>query len=137
MTTLPLPQLSTISSHVFSPDTTKLAIANAETVTIYNTKTYAVETTLNEHDKLVTAIDWCAAENKIVTCSQDRNAYVWTAEGNEWKPTLVLLRINRAATNVKWSPNGKKFAVASGARCISVCYFEGKEFQTGHPREKL
>jgi actin related protein 2/3 complex subunit 1A/1B len=33
-----------------------------------------------------------------------------------WKPTLVLLRINRAATYVKWSPKEDKFAVASGAR---------------------
>lgn len=33
-----------------------------------------------------------------------------------WKPTLVLLRINRAATHVRWSPKEDKFAVASGAR---------------------
>ena len=67
----------------------------------------------------------------------------------------MILRINRAATCVKWSPQGEwaelymldsmrcclvatvtfevldwclctgnKFAVGSGARCISVCYFE-------------
>jgi actin related protein 2/3 complex, subunit 1A/1B len=35
-----------------------------------------------------------------------------------WKPTLVLLRINRAATYVRWSPNEDKFAVASGARYV-------------------
>jgi len=35
-----------------------------------------------------------------------------------------LLRINRAATCVKWSPKENKFAVGSGARLISVCYFE-------------
>merc|ERR1711976_1051662 len=40
------------------------------------------------------------------------------------KPTLVILRINRAATHVKWSPKENKFAVGSGARLISVCYFE-------------
>jgi actin related protein 2/3 complex subunit 1A/1B len=57
-----------------------------------------------------------------VTTAQDRNAYVWTltpdpATGAEvWKPTLVLLRINRAATYVRWSPREDKFAVASGAR---------------------
>lgn len=37
----------------------------------------------------------------------------------EWKPTLVLLNINRAATFVRWSPFENKFAVASGARCDS------------------
>ena len=30
----------------------------------------------------------------------------------------------RAATCVKWSPEENKFAVGSGARLISVCYFE-------------
>lgn len=54
----------------------------------------------------------------------DRNAYVWEPSPNGWKPTLVLLRINRAATFVRWSPSEKKFAVGSGARLIAVCYFE-------------
>jgi len=62
--------------------------------------------------------------NRIVTCGQDRNAYVWKFENGTWKPTLVILRINRAATDVKWSPNEDKFAVASGAKTVSVCYFE-------------
>lgn len=74
----------------------------------------------------MTSVDWAPKSNRIVTCSQDRNAYVWTLDGasNQWKPTLVLLRINRAATFVRWSPEEDKFAVASGSRCISVCYFE-------------
>ena len=37
---------------------------------------------------------------------------------------MVLLRINRAATFVRWSPSERKFAVGSGARVIAVCYFE-------------
>lgn len=42
-----------------------------------------------------------------LTILQDRNAYVWTIDDKgKWKPTLVLLRICRAATCVKWSPNG-------------------------------
>ena len=81
-----------------------------------------------------------------MSCSQDRNAYVWTFEGKEWKPTLVILRLNRCATNVEWSPNGifiiinflfliflisffffwieDKFAVGTGAKVVSICYFE-------------
>jgi len=39
----------------------------------------------------------------------------------DWKPTLVLLNINRAATFVRWSPLENKFAVASGARCVPQC----------------
>ena len=86
--------------------------------------------TLDEHDLLVSAIDWSAATNLIVTCSHDRNAFVWTysQEESTWKPSLVILRIDRAALDVKWSPDGRKFAVASGAKCVPVCYFESGEF---------
>jgi len=59
-----------------------------------------------------------------VTSSHDRNAYVWKLEGNVWKPTLVILRIPRAATSVKWSPAENKFAVASSAKCVAVCFFD-------------
>ena len=71
-----------------------------------------------------TGIDWAPESNRIVTCASDRNAYVWTLKDGVWKPTLVLVRINRAATCVKWSPMENKFALGSGARLISVCYFE-------------
>lgn len=73
---------------------------------------------------LSTGIDWAPESNRIVTCASDRNAYVWTLKDGVWKPTLVLVRINRAATCVKWSPLENKFALGSGARLISVCYFE-------------
>lgn len=69
-------------------------------------------------------IDWAPESNRIVSCASDRNAYVWTLKDGAWKPTLVLVRINRAATCVKWSPLENKFALGSGARLISVCYFE-------------
>ena len=55
---------------------------------------------------------------------QDRNAYVWSFKDGSWKPSLVILRINRAATIVSWSPEENKFAVGSGARIVSVCYFD-------------
>lgn len=80
-----------------------------------NTRSFAAQ-----HDKIVTSISWAPRTNRIVTCSQDRNAYVWTLNETtgEWKPVLVLLRINRAATCVKWSPNEDKFAVGNGARYV-------------------
>lgn len=61
----------------------------------------------------MTSIDWAPNSNRIVTCGADRNAYVWVDEDGKWKPTLVLLRINRAATYVRWSPQGKMFLVAA------------------------
>lgn len=84
---------------------------------------------LNQHDLRVMGIDWAPNTNRIVTCGVDRNAYVWTqSDDKKWKPMLVHLRINRAATCVKWSPLENKFAVGSGARLISVCYFESENY---------
>ncbi len=62
-----------------------------------------------------------------LTLHIDRNAYVWEPSPQGWKPTLVVLRINRAATCVRWAPSETKFAVGSGARLIPVCYFEAED----------
>lgn len=44
-------------------------------------------------------------------------------EGGQWKPSLVILRLNRGCTSVKWSPKEDKFAVGSAAAAVSVCYY--------------
>ncbi|KAF9915231.1 hypothetical protein BX616_006615 [Lobosporangium transversale] len=121
--------LGPISCHAFNHDRTELAVSfNTNVVSIFRKSGsgWTLAWTLEEHDKPVTSVDWAPKSNRIVTCSQDRNAYVWTLDqaSQQWKPTLVLLRINRAATFTRWSPEEDKFAVASGSRCISVCYFE-------------
>lgn len=107
---------------------------NSNDVQIYSRQgqEWVPKETLAEHDKLVTSIDWAPHSNRIVTASQDRNAYVWQETPDPdtgklvWKPTLVLLRINRAATHVRWSPKEDKFAVASGARAIAICSFDSE-----------
>ncbi|KIH44745.1 WD domain, G-beta repeat protein [Ancylostoma duodenale] len=82
--------------------------------------------TLAEHDLPVTGLDWAPNTNRIVSCSRDKNAFVWTFEADKgtWKPELVLVRFQRAATCVKWSPAENKFAVGSGSKLVSVCYYE-------------
>ncbi|QSL66611.1 hypothetical protein MERGE_000993 [Pneumocystis wakefieldiae] len=117
-----------VNAHAFNGAKNQVALSlNENSVEIYEDKGtgFNHKDTLIGHDKLVTSLDWAPRTNKIVTCSQDRNAYVWNlSQDGCWKPTLVLLRINRAATYVRWSPNEDKFAVASGAKIISICYFE-------------
>lgn len=49
---------------------------------------------------------------------------MWENVDGQWKQTLVIPRINRAATCVKWSPKEDKFAVGSGSRLIAVCYYD-------------
>ncbi|KAG1754318.1 WD40-repeat-containing domain protein [Suillus lakei] len=122
-----------VTCHAFNADRSQVAVSlNDNNVQIYakQGKEWILSETLSEHDKLITSIDWAPNSNRIVTASQDRNAYVWSLSPDPltgklvWKPTLVLLRINRAATFVRWSPNEDKFAVASGARAIAICSFD-------------
>jgi actin related protein 2/3 complex, subunit 1A/1B len=131
-----------IADHSFSADRQTLAVARDNNVELYNRSgsKFMLKDELKGHDKTVTSVDIAPRSGMIVTCSQgrgifrlaskeltislDRNAYVWEPSPSGWKPTLVLLRINRAATFVRWSPSEKKFAVGSGARVIAVCYFE-------------
>ncbi|KAH7889538.1 WD40-repeat-containing domain protein [Phlebopus sp. FC_14] len=124
-----------ITCHAFNADRSQVAVSlNDNNVQIYTKrgKEWQVSETLTEHDKVITSIDWAPNSNRIVTASQDRNAYVWSETPDPltgklvWKPTLVLLRINRAATFVRWSPNEDKFAVASGARAIAICSFDSE-----------
>jgi len=122
-----------LTAHAFSADRQQVAVSlNSNDAQIYTRagSDWKLTETLSEHDKLITSIDWAPNTNRIVTASQDRNAYVWhqtqdpTTGQTIWKPSLVLLRINRAATYVRWSPNEDKFAVASGARAIAICSFD-------------
>ncbi|KAI0283054.1 actin-related protein ARPC3 [Russula aff. rugulosa BPL654] len=124
---------SPITSHAFNADRTQVAVSlNTNEVQLLSRSgaDWTPVETLSEHDKIVTSIDWAPNSNRIVTASQDRNAYVWQQASDPltgrvvWKPTLVLLRINRAATFVRWSPFEDKFAVASGARAIAICSFD-------------
>lgn len=120
---------SPLTAHAFNKDRSKVAVSpNTNEINIYaqTPSGWILEHTLTEHDKLITGLDWAPNTNRIVSCSQDRNAYVWSLGDDQrtWKPTLVLLRLNRGATAVRWSPDEDKFAVASSARTISICSFE-------------
>ncbi|KAJ6645876.1 Actin-related protein 2/3 complex subunit 1A-B [Pseudolycoriella hygida] len=123
--------LNAITCHAWNKDRSQIAISpNNNEVHIYKREgnDWKQVDVLSQHDLRVMGIDWAPNTNRIVTCGVDRNAYVWTQSDDDkkWKPMLVLLRINRAATCVKWSPFENKFAVGSGARLISVCFFESE-----------
>ncbi|KAF9589683.1 hypothetical protein IFM89_027066 [Coptis chinensis] len=117
-----------ITCHAWSPDQTMVAFCpNNTEVHIYNKSSqgkWERVHILQKHDQIVSGIDWSARSNKIVTVSHDRNSYVWNQEASEWVPTLVILRLNRAALCVKWSPKENKFAVGSGAKTVCICYYE-------------
>ncbi|KAJ0113242.1 hypothetical protein Patl1_02649 [Pistacia atlantica] len=98
-----------ITCHAWSPDRSMVALCpNNNEVHIYKQFQDKWEKlhVLQKHDQIVSGIDWSARANRIVTVSHDRNSYVWNQEGSEWVPTLVILRLNRAALCVQWSPKG-------------------------------
>lgn len=120
-------EIGPITCHAWNKDRTQLAVSpsnNEIHIFQWQLGQWKLLHILKEHDLMITGIDWAPNTNRIVSCSQDKNAFVWTWNGNEWKPELVLVRINRAATSVRWSPLENKFAVGSGAKLVSVCYYE-------------
>lgn len=121
------------SAFAWNADRTCLAVCpNSQDVWIFtgcadpDPATWVKQYVLKQHDLLVSGIDWHPVTDKIVTCSHDRNAFVWHRDPatDTWIPTVALLRINRAAINVKWSPDGLKFAVATGTKNVCVCTLE-------------
>ena len=44
----------------------------------------------------------------LLTFDVSNLRYVWNQEASEWVPTLVILRLNRAALCVQWSPKGSR-----------------------------
>jgi actin related protein 2/3 complex subunit 1A/1B len=121
------PIATNLVAHAWNADHSQIAIApNTDEVWIYDTKRsddpskWVKIHTLAEHDGFVSGVDWCGETNTIVTCGHDRNAYVWEYKNGAWENGLVILRISRAATSVKWSPDGKKFAATSAAKVVSV-----------------
>lgn len=122
-----------IVSHAWNKDYTQVAIcANKNIVYIYKAtpnspaNTWKLLHELREHDQHVSSVDWSPVHNQIVTCSHDRNAYVWKEVNGSWQPNLVILRLNRAALTARWSPLGNKFAITSGAKSVCVCYYEAE-----------
>lgn len=123
--------LGPISCHAWNADRTRLAVAagSAEIRILRRSGGgggggWETEAVLREHDLPVTGLDWAPRTNRIVSCAQDKNAFVWTLVEGVWRPELVLVRLSRAATSVAWSPKENKFAVGSGAKLVSVCYYD-------------
>ncbi|XP_061777072.1 actin-related protein 2/3 complex subunit 1A-like [Nerophis ophidion] len=117
--------LEPITCHAWNRDRTQIAISpNNHKVHIYKksgnqwVKTHE----LKEHNGCITGINWAPKSDRIVLCGADRNAYMWSQKEGVWKPTLVILRINRAATFVKCGPPLRSAACsASWSRFVLSC----------------
>ena len=75
-----------IQCHAWSADRHAIALShNDKDVVLYEqsgNEGWKKTSRLDQHDLRVTGIDWAPISNRIVTCSSDRNAYVWVKEEN-------------------------------------------------------
>ena len=73
--------VNSITTHAWNANATQIALSkNNKEVEIFNAapdNKWNSVAKLDQHDIRVTGIDWAPNTNRIVTCSADRNAYVW------------------------------------------------------------
>ena len=64
--------------------------------------------------------------NRIISCSFDKNIYVWDYNVNQnvWKPTMVAFKSKLSILQIKWNSQGEKFVAGSGSNMIIVGYFD-------------
>jgi len=110
----------------FNKDGSQVVVAVESDLTILDISsgTPKIVQKLDSHKHRVTGVDWSCETNQIVSCGEDRNAYVYSLKDGSWTPTLVVLRCNRAALCVKWSPGGNKFAVGTSMKTVMVCNYD-------------
>ena len=91
---------------------------------------WKVTHTLEGHDQPVSGIDWAPNSNQIVSCAQDRTAFVWSYNPttNEWTPSLIMLDANvkRGLTTCRWSANERKVYIGSAANNFAVGWWVEK-----------
>jgi WD40 repeat protein len=93
--------------HAWNRDLSQIAFCpNSSTIRIHSVgkdgKLGELVQELVDHDKVVTSLSWGAANNRLVSCSQDRNAFVWSLDSSSGKfvPELVALRVKNSCTDV-------------------------------------
>eukprot|EP01016_Furgasonia_blochmanni_P034591 TRINITY_DN3756_c0_g1_i1.p1 TRINITY_DN3756_c0_g1~~TRINITY_DN3756_c0_g1_i1.p1 ORF type:complete len:271 (-),score=44.27 TRINITY_DN3756_c0_g1_i1:427-1239(-) len=121
--------------HAVSPDGTLLAasIKGENLVEIYKIGDHSYPNRwelayqLTEHNDRIAAIDW-SKKNQILTCSYDRNIFVWKLDekAKKWRPELVLIKQRRAVLCGCWDPSGNKFVAGTGTHQVFVGCYESK-----------
>jgi len=121
--------LGVVTDFCYDQNGTRMALAVGSSVQIYqhDGKAWKLEDTLTKHYMHVSGVDWDHVNDRIVSVSHDRNAFVWEYDSVEalWKPTLVVCRCLKSLLCVSWSPGGNKIAIGAADKSITVCYYDG------------
>ncbi len=115
----------------FNHDGSKVAVCpGSREIIIYATNgsrkdsAWTVEHVLKEHLMEVTALDWNAANNKIVSGSIDRSVFVWKFDegANRWEPEFVNLDEKLSVICISWAKQGHKLVVGTSSKVMYVVY---------------
>jgi len=81
-----------------------------------------------KHFEYVSSIDWNHTTNNIISCSYDKNIFVWNYDEikNIWKPNLVYFKSKLSLLKIKWNPLGTKFAACCAANNFIVGYYDNE-----------
>ncbi|KAJ9473390.1 Actin-related protein 2/3 complex subunit 1 [Diplonema papillatum] len=125
--------MMSIKCHAYNKDRSLVAVSNSSPdVLIYEVigtdcSSWKLVDTLKSHDMTVLGIDWGVNTDRILSCSEDRTAYVWEKQKDgTWKPHLVVLGpgCTFAGLTCKWGEKEEKFVVATGSGSSYICYYE-------------
>jgi actin related protein 2/3 complex subunit 1A/1B len=115
------------SRAAFSPNSHLIYIADCSKA-LKDCTQWDILETLEQHDQAVTCLAWQPVTGKLLSCSQDRTAFVWdrNPQSGKWDPSLVMLEaaVKRGLTACAWSAAGSKIYVAGAWKNFGVGYYD-------------
>ena len=86
------------------------------------------------HKKRITGLDWCHKNDKLASCSADKQVHIWSfqikngiLEDLKFESVLFTMQqghVSKAITCLEWSPHGNKIAFGSANGAVGIAYIE-------------
>jgi actin related protein 2/3 complex subunit 1A/1B len=125
-----------ISCISFNKNFTKVALSKKDNIIyIYSirdlmkTDTWQLEYQLQVHEDSISGLDWNAHTNLLLSCSYDKNAFVWEYNRNyikNWNGSGVIATTKLGYLCCKWNNRGDKFCLGTSGKQIFIGYFDNK-----------
>ena len=107
-----------IIGYAWSPDETRLAMARADGIVIWNLEDDPGPMILSGHAEEVMDVDWSPDGTRLVSAGKDTTCRIWDpVTGTQ---LLVLREHKNRVHAVEWSPDGQKFASASADGTVKI-----------------
>jgi len=137
--------LEGINVLAFNNDFTQCALSKKDsTIYIYqikdllNIQTWELIHKLQSHTLYISSLDWNPKTNKILSCSHDKTAYVWTYKENKWESSNVVASTKLGYLTCCWNKIGNKFALGTSSNMLLIGYYdEEAKWWTCKPIKKL